>query len=86
MKILDTFSDLVEKHYLVRRVVLGIMMYLVVHMYLWAVSFAATTSRPGTDVALILGAVLTPLSALFGAVIAFYNQARNGVQNVVAEK
>lgn len=43
----------------------------------WAMEFAATSTRPGLEVAAILGAINAPMMLFQSAVVNFYFKARN---------
>lgn len=43
---------------------------------LWAMSFAASSPRPGSDVAMIIGAIGVPLSAMTGHAFTSYLASR----------
>jgi hypothetical protein len=43
---------------------------------LWAMAFAETSPRPGTDVAMIVGAIGVPLSAVTGFAFTAYLNSR----------
>ena len=76
------FWDFVDQRTVVRRVALGIVFWMTIEAFFWTFEFAKTSPRPGGDVAAIIGVIWAPLTALQGAVIAFYNSARQGAQNV----
>ena len=42
----------------------------------WSMEFASTSPRSGSDVAMIIGAIMVPLNTLMGYLFAAYNQGR----------
>ena len=58
-----------------RPVVLGVTLYMTYDAYQWAARFAETTLREGPEVAMIIAAVITPISALQGYVFTQYTAA-----------
>lgn len=64
-------DSLFERHKGARRIVLGICMWIVWDSFSWAMAFANSSPRSGQEIALILAAVLTPVSAMMTAVFAF---------------
>ena len=53
--------------------------YLVVENLHWSYVFVTTSPRNGTEVALILGALGAPLSALMGFMFNSYKDSRKGM-------
>ena len=74
---LTSTMEFIDRHLVVRRLTLAWMCGITSWAMLWTMDFAAASPRSGIDVAAIIGAIWVPLSALQGAVIAFYNSARN---------
>lgn len=66
-----------NKNYLVRRMAIAWMLIMTTYIMKWAVVFAMNSPRSGTDVAMILAAVLTPWSTFAGFIFKFYTEARN---------
>ena len=48
----------------IRPLVLGVTVWLTYQSFTWGVDFADHSTRAGSDVAMILGAVMVPVSAL----------------------
>lgn len=68
----NTFWNFLDSRYIIRRMVLFITIWMSYISYLWAASFAATCMKDGTEIALIIGAVLVPISALQGFAFKLY--------------
>lgn len=74
--VLDGFFALLDKYAIGRRLTLYMTLYATADSYLWAKNFAATSSRSGIEVAAIIAAVLTTVTALQGWVFRLYNEAK----------
>lgn len=72
------FWDFVDSRYAVRRVLLGIVIWMTWEAYKWATGFASGCSRPGVEIAAIIAAVLTPITALQGFTFKFYLDSKTG--------
>lgn len=72
-------ENLFSKQFLVRRMTMIWMMVMTTIIIKWVISFATTSPRSGTEIAMILGAILTPWATLQGFVFKFYNEARNSI-------
>lgn len=70
------FWDFIDNRCVVRRIVMGLMIWMTWDAYHWAAHFADTTQRTGSDVSLIIAAVLVPVMGLQGAVFKFYGDKR----------
>lgn len=70
------FVKLLDKYSVGRRLTLYITLYATTDSYLWAKNFALTSTRTGLEVAAIITAVLTTVTALQGWVFRLYNEAR----------
>jgi hypothetical protein len=70
------FYDQLHKGSLIRRGLLGIAAYMQVYALLWCFEYATTSTHDPLAIAAVIGALLTPVSALFAAAIKFYNDAR----------
>lgn len=76
--------DVVDRRQLLRRGAFVWMLYLTTKVTIWTTDFAWQSSRPGLEVAAIIGAIWMPLTALQGALFKFYDQAqryRNGSES-----
>ncbi|MEW5708789.1 MAG: hypothetical protein AB1830_07780 [Pseudomonadota bacterium] len=69
-------SELIERHQLIRRLAFFWMMGLTTYVTTSLLQWAFTTDRDLLQVAAVIGAFMTPLSALQGYVFSFYNRAR----------
>jgi hypothetical protein len=74
-------STLVEKHKLIRRLMMLWMMALTTHIFLWSIEFVTTTTKSGAEVGLMIGAITGPLALLQGHVFKLYNEARKEADN-----
>lgn len=70
---LTAFLDFIDQRKVVRRVVFLAITGVSVYFPLWAMRFAETTQRPGGELALIYGAIWTPLTVLLGFVFHKYD-------------
>lgn len=71
--------DWVDHRQVIRRVIVlgtwGVTIHLIVLLVQWAIS--GDNHRSGSDVAMILGAAMTPITVLQGFVTSFYFNARD---------
>jgi len=70
------FWDWVDSRYIVRRTLLFGVFALCVHAYMWAITFAMTTTKSGTELGLIIAAVTAPISLLMSQIAKLYNDGR----------
>jgi hypothetical protein len=77
MKWLTDFWNFVDSRAIVRRVMTLGTFVMTVWVIRWAMDFASTSPRTGSDVALILGAIMVPLNALQGFLFAHYSKGRS---------
>ena len=75
-KFLDRLFQIIDKHGLVRRSVLGVTLWMTWKAYVWASLYAIESARTGTDVALIIAAVLAPITVLQGHAFQAYIGSR----------
>lgn len=68
--------DAVDRHFLVRRLAFLVLLALTWRAFDWAMLYAATSERTGTDLALVVAAVTAPIAWLQKAVVDLYNVAR----------
>ena len=73
----ERFWSFIDQRGIVRRVVLGITLYLTWVSFHWAASYASESTRAGMDIAAIIAAVLAPIAALQGAAFKAYLGRRN---------
>lgn len=62
-----------EKSRFIRTITLIWMMWITTKTFLWAMSFAQTTDNSPMETAALIGAILTPIAGLHGAVFKFYS-------------
>ena len=73
----DRIAYFIENHALVRRMILAAMMVLTFMVYRWAMGYAEISDHDGIGTAAVIAALLTPLSALQGAIFKFYIDSRS---------
>lgn len=73
---MSRLGDLIEHRQLIRRLAFFWMMALTTYVTVSLLQWAFTTDRDLLQVAAVIGAFMTPLSALQGYVFSFYNRAR----------
>lgn len=69
--------DWVDERRIFRRSVLAVVMVWSWLVLQWAMAFAGSSERPGSEIALIIAAVVTPLSALQAHALAVYSASRH---------
>lgn len=77
MSLTARFFDFVDQRRVIRRVQIGILMWMLVDSYLWARGFAERTMMSGAELALVVGAVCWPITALMGIVYRQYDSSRS---------
>ena len=70
------FWDWVDQRGVVRRVVLGITVWMTWRAFQWATVFATMTDKSGVEVAAIIGAVTAPITYLQSAAFKAYLEGR----------
>jgi hypothetical protein len=78
------FLDFVDERAVVRRIAFFWMIWITTQTVLWSIDFAATSPRPGGEVAAIIAAILGFISALQAVMIGFYSTARTQQQSAPA--
>jgi hypothetical protein len=73
---LDYVFDLIDKRSIIRRGVLGTTLWMTWKSFTWAAAYAIDSARPGADVAMIIAAVLAPISLLQGHAFRAYIDSR----------
>lgn len=76
MKYLSMFWDWVDTRVVVRRILTLGTFAMTVWVIQWAMIFAYFTTRTGAEVAMIIGAVMVPLTALQGYLFSAYSKGR----------
>lgn len=74
--VLDGLWKILHDGMLVRRAVLFWTLYVYAYVLFKVMDWMFVVERSGTDIAAIVAAIMTPLSALTGAVFAFYNNSK----------
>ena len=77
MRLFTAVMDFIDTRTVVRRAALLWVIWMTTQAFFWTFEFATNSPRSGVDVAAIIAAIWAPLTALQGAVIAFYNSARS---------
>lgn len=75
-KFIDRLFQIIDKHGLVRRAVLGVTLWMTWKAYVWASLFAIESARNGMEVATIIAAVLAPITVLQGHAFQAYIGSR----------
>ena len=75
MSILKRFWHWVDERSVVRRAVLGITLWMTWRSFVWAATYAETGTSD-SDTALIIAAVLVPISTLQGAAFKHYTESK----------
>ena len=70
------FWDFVDERGIVRRIVLGVAIWMTWRVSLWATAFAVTSDKPGLEVAAIIAAATAPVTLFAGAVFKAYVESR----------
>jgi hypothetical protein len=73
---MSAFWDWIDNRLIVRRAMTIGTFVMTMYVISWAMDFAATSSRVGSDVAMIIGAIMAPLSALMGYLFGAYSGGR----------
>lgn len=76
-KYLTIFWDWVDRRCIVRRIVLGVTVWMVYEAFSWAARFASATEKDGAEVGLIIAAVTGPIAVLQGYVFKLYSENRS---------
>ena len=67
------FLDFIDQRQIIRRFVLITALWMAVKSAEWTWDFGYYSSRPGLEVAAIIGAMWTPMAALLGMLVKFYD-------------
>jgi hypothetical protein len=73
---IDKFFYYIDHHGIVRRIVLFVTLWTTWESFRWAANFAETSVRDGSSVAMIIAAVVAPLSLLQSTVFKTYIEGR----------
>lgn len=76
MKALERFWNFIDQRGIVRRIVLGIAIWMTWSVTTWAMHFAETSARAGMDFAALVAAVTTPVTVFSGYVFKAYIESR----------
>jgi hypothetical protein len=75
---LTRFYDWIDERGVIRRIVLGIAIWMTWEVSQWAMAFVACSQRPGIDLAAIIAAVTGPVTLFGGYVFKAYIDSRSG--------
>lgn len=70
------FWDWIDQRGIVRRIVLGMAVWMTWRATVWATAFAAASDKPGLEVAAIIAAATAPLTLFTAAVFKAYVESR----------
>ena len=70
--------DWIDTRGVVRRIVLAVAIYMTWRVSVWAMAYVEGSTRPGADLALIIGAVTAPVTVFGGYVFKAYIDSRAG--------
>ena len=73
---MNRFWNWIDQRGIVRRVVLGIAVWMTWRATVWATAFAAASDKPGLEVAAIIAAATAPLTLFTAAVFKAYVESR----------
>ena len=73
---MDKLFEYIDKYMIIRRVMTLGTFAATIWAIWWAMDFAMTSPRSGTDVAMIIGAVLVPVNSLQGYMFGSYSRGR----------
>ena len=79
MKYVVNFLDFIDTRAVIRRIVLGVTLWMTWESYTWAATFAESAvahGKTGMDYAALIAAVTLPISALQGYVFKVYAEGR----------
>lgn len=69
---LNGFWEQIHKGQIIRRIAFFWMMWMTTEAYFWATEYISSIDTVNTEHSLLVAAILTPITALQGAVIKFY--------------
>lgn len=79
MKQLSVFWDWVDNRRIFRRVLLATVVSWTYSVLVWSMHFAETSDRTGAEVAMIIAAIVAPLSAVQAHALKLYTDSRDNV-------
>lgn len=74
---LTRWWDFIDQRGIVRRIVLGVAIWMTWAVTVWAMAFVEHSQRPGIDLAAIIGAVSAPVAAFAGFVFKAYLDSKS---------
>lgn len=73
---IERWWDFVDQRGVIRRIVLGIAIWMTWRVSMWAMIYAETSTRPGLDIAAIIAAVTGPVTIFGGYAFKAYIVSR----------
>lgn len=73
---LTEFWDFIDTRFVVRRIMTFGTFLMTLYVIWWAMGFVEVTTRTGSEVSLIIAAVMVPLNTLMAYLFAIYTQGR----------
>lgn len=70
------FWDWIDTRGIVRRVVLGVAVWMTWRVSVWAMGYAEASDKPGVEVAAIIAAATAPVTLFAGSVFKAYVESR----------
>lgn len=68
--------DFIDRRGVIRRIVLGIAIWMTWRVSVWAMGYAVDSPRPGIDIAAIIAAVTAPVTVFGGYIFKQYVESR----------
>lgn len=75
-RLLEGMLDVIDQRRVVRRIQVGVLLWMLVDCYLWARGYAESSKLTGAELALVVGAVNWPITALMGFIYKQYEASR----------
>lgn len=75
---MNALAQLVNKHFLIRRTAFLVLLYMTWDAFQWAMRYVESSTRDGTELGLVVAAVLAPVALLQKSIVELYNAARCG--------
>ena len=73
---IGSLLDFIDRRRIVRRVMVLTVLWMLVDCYLWAKGFAGRPGMTGAELALVIGAITVPVTALQGFLFRAYDHSR----------
>jgi hypothetical protein len=76
-KLLIDFWDWVDNRMVIRRIMTIGTFLMTMWAIKWSMEYAFASTRPGTDIAMVIGAVMVPVNSLLGYMFSVYTSGSN---------